>query len=59
MLFNPNQMGEFKMAHKKKAHVKSKHAPGMVKEEGVHHGHKAMVAPMAKDKGKKHQSRGK
>jgi hypothetical protein len=50
MLENPVTMGDLKMAHKKKAHVKSKSCAGMPKEGAMAHGGKAMVAPMAKEK---------
>ena len=62
MLNNPNAMGEIKMAHKKKAHMKSKgHSDALS-------GHVKMgkVNPMAHEKGShgtlkpmKHSGRGK
>lgn len=41
------------MAHKKKAHVKSKHSAGMVGEQKASHAKLAMKAPMAPSKGAK------
>lgn len=59
MLENPIKMGEFKMAHKKKSHIKSKHSDHVVRPDGIVHGGKGLVMPLAHEKGKKHHSRGK